>query len=77
MEGGQQQCRVLRAHAHTRAPSDLFTLHMHYPHPVLATRSVTLVGEKERKTLKAVVKRSKYPVKSRIIPAGQLLQLGR
>ena len=48
---------------------------MHYPHPVLATRSVTLVGEKERKTLKAVVKRSKYPVKSRIIPAGQLLQL--
>ena len=43
------------------------------PSPHMVTlRSVTLVGEKERKTLKAVVKRAKYPVKSRVIPAGQL-----
>ena len=33
-------------------------------------RSVTLVGEKERKVLKEVVKQAKLPVKSRIVPTG-------
>ena len=33
-------------------------------------RSVTLVGEKERKNLKAVVKETKFPVKSRVVPPG-------
>ena len=36
----------------------------------LGCRSVTLVGEKERKSLKEIVKRAKHPVKSRIIPQG-------
>jgi ATP-dependent RNA helicase DDX27 len=33
-------------------------------------RSITLVGEQDRKMLKEVVKRARAPVKSRIIPAG-------
>lgn len=38
---------------------------------VCACRSVTLVGEKERKLLKAVVKQAKNAVKLRVIPPGQ------
>ena len=34
-------------------------------------RSITLVGEQDRKVLKEVVKHARAPVKSRIIPAGQ------
>ena len=33
-------------------------------------RAVTLVGEKERKVLKDIVKRARNPVKSRVIPQG-------
>ena len=33
-------------------------------------RSITLVGEKERKLLKDVVKSAKCPVKSRVISSG-------
>ena len=33
-------------------------------------RSVSLVGEKERKMLKDIVKKATNPVKSRIIPHG-------
>ncbi|KAK2155073.1 hypothetical protein LSH36_250g03062 [Paralvinella palmiformis] len=47
----------------------------HYIHRVGRTaragksgRSVTLVGEKERKVLKEIVKKAKNPVKSRVIP---------
>ncbi len=36
----------------------------------LLARSVTLVGERERKVLKQVVKRAKIPPKSRIVPPG-------
>lgn len=39
------------------------------------TRSVTLVGEKERKMLKEVVKHAKTPLKSRIVPPGILRPL--
>ena len=35
------------------------------------TRSITLVGEKERKILKEIIKQAKTPVKSRIIPPGE------
>ena len=35
------------------------------------TRSITLVGEKERKVLKEIIKQAKTPVKSRIIPPGE------
>ena len=35
------------------------------------SRSVSLVGEKERKILKEIVKQAKRPVKSRIIPPGE------
>ena len=35
-------------------------------------RSVTLVGEKERKILKDIVKKARNPVKSRIVPQGEL-----
>ena len=38
---------------------------------MLVCRSVTLVGEKERKLLKEAVKRAKCPVKSRIVPSGE------
>lgn len=48
----------------------------HYVHRVGRTaragrcgRSITLVGEKERKLLKEIVKRAKNPVKSRTVPA--------
>ena len=34
-------------------------------------RSVSLVGEKERKLLKEIVKLAKTPVKSRIVPTGE------
>lgn len=34
-------------------------------------RSITLVGEKERKILKEIIKQAKTPVKSRIIPPGE------
>ena len=34
-------------------------------------RSVSLVGEKERKILKEIVKQAKHPVKSRIIAPGK------
>ena len=33
-------------------------------------RSVTLVGEKERKLLKEVVKKARTPLKTRIVPQG-------
>lgn len=33
-------------------------------------RSITLVGESERKLLKEIVKKAKLPVKSRIVPPG-------
>lgn len=33
-------------------------------------RSVTLVGEQERKLLKEVVKKAKTPLKTRIVPQG-------
>lgn len=33
-------------------------------------RSITLVGEQDRKMLKEVVKRARAPVKSRIVSAG-------
>ncbi len=36
-------------------------------------RSVTLAGERERKLLKEIVKKSKNPVKSRVIPQGMFL----
>ena len=36
-------------------------------------RSITLVGEKERKLLKDVIKSAKCPVKSRVISSGELL----
>lgn len=32
-------------------------------------RSVTLVGEKGRKVLKEIVKKAKFPAKSRVIPS--------
>ena len=35
-------------------------------------RSISLVGEKERKMLKEIVKQAKQPVKSRIIAPGEL-----
>lgn len=38
---------------------------------ILLYRSVSLVGEKERKILKEIVKQAKHPVKSRIIPPGE------
>ena len=34
-------------------------------------RSVTLVGEKERKVLKEIVKQAKTPLKNRILPPGE------
>ncbi len=37
----------------------------------LTHRSVSLVGEKERKVLKEIVKQAKHPVKSRILPPGK------
>ena len=40
---------------------------------VIFFRSVTLVGEKERKVLKEIVKKAKNPVKSRVIPPGMTL----
>ena len=52
----------------------------HYVHRVGRTaragktgRSVSLVGESERKLLKQIVKFAKTPVKSRVVPAGQFL----
>lgn len=38
---------------------------------VWVCRSISLVGEKERKILKEIVKQAKNPVKSRILPPGQ------
>ena len=38
-------------------------------------RSISLVGEKERKMLKEIVKQAKTPVKSRILPPGQWVGL--
>ena len=38
--------------------------------PGPAHRSVTLIGEKERKVLKELMKQAKVPVKSRIVPQG-------
>ena len=38
--------------------------------PFLIRRSITLVGEKERKVLKEVVKNAKFPVKNRVISSG-------
>lgn len=35
-----------------------------------ACSSVSLVGEKERKLLKDIVRKAKCPVKSRVIPPG-------
>lgn len=50
----------------------------HYVHRVGRTaragkvgRSVSLVGESERKMLKEIVKKAKAPVKARIIPQGK------
>ncbi len=37
----------------------------------LSCRSISLVGEKERKILKEIVKQAKRPVKSRIIAPGK------
>lgn len=37
---------------------------------IFVNRSVTLVGEKERKVLKEIVKQARYPVKSRVISQG-------
>ena len=34
-------------------------------------RSVTLVGEKERKILKDIVKKARTPLKTRILPQGK------
>lgn len=49
----------------------------HYVHRVGRTaragkvgRSVSLVGETERKMLKEIVKKAKTPVKARVIPQG-------
>ena len=33
-------------------------------------RSVTLVGEKERRLLKDIVKKAKTPLKTRVVPSG-------
>ena len=38
-------------------------------------RSISLVGEKERKVLKEIVKQAKRPVKSRTIPPGKCYSL--
>lgn len=50
----------------------------HYVHRVGRTaragkagRSVSLVGEEERKMLKEIVKAAKAPVKARILPQGE------
>lgn len=50
----------------------------HYVHRVGRTaragkvgRSVSLVGESERKMLKEIVKKAKAPVKARVIPQGK------
>ena len=40
---------------------------------VFSCRSVTLVGEKERKMLKEIVKKARNPVKSRVVPQGEVL----
>ena len=55
--------------------------HSHYIHRVGRTaragksgRAVTLVGEKERKVLKEIVKKAKNAVKSRVIPQGEHLR---
>ena len=54
----------------------------HYIHRVGRTaragrrgRAISLVGEKERKLLKDIVKKATNPVKSRTIPSGEIYTL--